>query len=48
MTYISRKAVFELLERMNIEEVTNKSEESLLKLIASEILRLETKEIDDD
>lgn len=48
MTYVSRKEIFDLLDRMYKEEVTNEAEESLLKLFASELLRLETKEIEED
>ena len=47
-TYISRKDVFDLLERMCAEEATNEAEEKLLKLFASEILRLETVELEED
>ena len=47
MTYISRKELFDLLNSIREEEVSNEREDSLLRLIAKEILLMKTVEVED-
>lgn len=46
-TYIPRKLLFDLLDNLGRDEVSSESEESLLKLIASEVLQFPTVELDE-
>ena len=46
-TYISRKMLFNLLDNLREDEVKNKEEESLLRLIASEVLQFPTVELEE-
>jgi len=48
LTTISRKELFDILEHVRIEEVCDPKEDALIKMIAREILLLDTYEVEKD